>query len=482
TAKQQQQQNNNNSKTTTTAKQQQQQNNNNNNSKTIISSTSTKTPSSANFLMAISGTTNKVLREIHMTSRPERATVNLKDNMLYTTNPDDVSVSIVDGITNNEVTTPGSLPLDIKSKAVADIVILIVISFVLIVAGLWRYISTTAKWLWPPSGVILAILSLVVLPTVVVLSEVHYDQMKLFFLQNSQYKGLEKELVILTYYNIIVQGIFIASLVFYPPYPISGFTSSQNYFKIRGFKTAVVEYEYVKKILYVAVPLFIFLTIIPIVQYAVQVLFKGYLPLIIDIRTELQQPAYKLAQAITLLIVFAGLLKIIFAVIREKFRLYFAKGCFEIVKKGSMDEVQNMSYLIKGLNSYNLYLRRQLKLEINNINTIYSKISRAPQDKKNDVTEKLSSIFLNEQLENDTLEPARYLYYFSTETEEQKPGTTTTATITATTTTPTEDKKLAEEFLIAQPIFSKIKDLAAFAAIVIPLGISVLQLFIKIPK
>jgi|GEM_PF-566423 len=432
--------------------------------------------------MAISGTTNKVLREIHMTSRPERATVNLKDNMLYTTNPDDVSVSIVDGITNNEVTTPGSLPLDIKSKAVADIVILIVISFVLIVAGLWRYISTTAKWLWPPSGVILAILSLVVLPTVVVLSEVHYDQMKLFFLQNSQYKGLEKELVILTYYNIIVQGIFIASLVFYPPYPISGFTSSQNYFKIRGFKTAVVEYEYVKKILYVAVPLFIFLTIIPIVQYAVQVLFKGYLPLIIDIRTELQQPAYKLAQAITLLIVFAGLLKIIFAVIREKFRLYFAKGCFEIVKKGSMDEVQNMSYLIKGLNSYNLYLRRQLKLEINNINTIYSKISRAPQDKKNDVTEKLSSIFLNEQLENDTLEPARYLYYFSTETEEQKPGTTTTATITATTTTPTEDKKLAEEFLIAQPIFSKIKDLAAFAAIVIPLGISVLQLFIKIPK
>ncbi|MDW3680141.1 MAG: hypothetical protein QOA14_11330, partial [Nitrososphaeraceae archaeon] len=51
---------------------------------------------------------------------------------------------------------------------------------------------------------------------------------------------------------------------------------------------------------------------------------------------------------------------------RKRFRLYFAKGCLSIAKN-SNDEVEKMEYLIKGLDSYNSYLKRHIKLEINEI-------------------------------------------------------------------------------------------------------------------
>lgn len=474
-----------------------------NNNKIYVTHTSYKTPKgeiipSSNSTKVIMGTIDKpVVKPVvcmQHCARPERVTINLKNNMVYITNPDTGNVSVIDGITDREIVTPKSLPFFANLAAVVDIltvaVALVLIPFSFIVAfssyrsfsafrerirailvDLYHRIkSSTSRFvklykdIWFKSGVILTFISLVVLPAIVVFSQVNLDEMTMFFLQNSQYEELEPERILLTSLNYGIAGFFIASILFYPPYPAP--YSIQEYFKERGFKNAVFEYEYAKRILYVAVPLFIFLTTIPIIQHEVQLLLKSYLS--INLRTELQQPAYKLAQGITFFIVFAGLLKIIFAITKKKFRLYFAKGCFEIVttKKDSRDEVQKMSYVIKGLDSYNLYLRRHLNLEIKDIRAIYSKISRT--DPKEELIEKISNIF--KVLEDDTLEPLRYLYdYFSTK-EEKKP------------TTADDAKKSIEEFLTPQTTFNKIKDWTAFAAIIIPLGISVIQLFIKIPK
>jgi len=47
-----------------------------------------------------------------------------------------------------------------------------------------------------------------------------------------------------------------------------------------------------------------------------------------------------------------------FALSRKRFRLYFAKGCLS-TSKNSNDEVEKTEFLIKGLNSYNIFKRYQ---------------------------------------------------------------------------------------------------------------------------
>jgi hypothetical protein len=49
-------------------------------------------------------------------------------------------------------------------------------------------------------------------------------------------------------------------VIIYPPYPAP--FSIEKYFVKRGFESAVSEFELVRKILYVAVPLLIFFTVI----------------------------------------------------------------------------------------------------------------------------------------------------------------------------------------------------------------------------
>jgi hypothetical protein len=69
------------------------------------------------------------------------------------------------------------------------------------------------------------------------------------------------------------------------------------------------------------------------------------------------------ARGFLFLTALAGLLKLVFALSRRRFRLYFAKGCLSISKNSNID-VKKMEYVIKGLDSYNSYLKRHIKLEI----------------------------------------------------------------------------------------------------------------------
>ena len=154
------------------------------------------------------------------------------------------------------------------------------------------------------------------------------------------------------------------------------------------------------------------------------------------------------ARGFLFLTVLAGLLKMAFALSRKRFRLYFAKGCLSI-SKNSNDEVEKMEFLIKGLNSYNSFLKRHIKLEINEIKKIYSKITTLPTNEKIETVNKIIQSFEY----GDTLEPVRYL-------SSLKDSTT-------------------ELFLVEEPLEQKIKLQVTYAAGIIPVILTVIQSIIN---
>jgi hypothetical protein len=95
---------------------------------------------------------------------------------------------------------------------------------------------------------------------------------------------------------------------------------------------------------------------------------------------------------VTFLIVGSALLKIIMLNSRKEFRFYFAKTSFRVISKEE-DNVEKMRYVIRGLNSYNKYLRRNLGLQISDIKRIYSKIISDPTLDKFTSIDKLSMAF-----------------------------------------------------------------------------------------
>jgi hypothetical protein len=301
---------------------------------------------------------------------------------------------------------------------------------------------------WISSGIVLTSLTLIVLPLLVVTSFVLYDDMSRKY---SDYGGWDYERVVFLYSRIILQITYIIILFIYPPYPAP--YSSEKYFRARGFETAVVEYEYVKKILYIAIPILIFSTIIPFIATAITALGPpiGYISSLNS--TPVLKGLLYYAQLYSFLIVIAGLFKIIIAIARKKFRLFFARGCFKIMQRQE-DEVQKMGYFIKGLNSYNSYLRRHLNIQIKDIKKIYSIIISAPVHDKNEVVGNISQAFIYNRLEDDTLLPVRYLYKILNAPE-------------------------TEQFLTEQSAVNKIKEWSAIAAVLIPLVISIITFLVE---
>jgi hypothetical protein len=127
-------------------------------------------------------------------------------------------------------------------------------------------------------------------------------------------------------------------VLIYPPYPAP--FSIEKYFVKRGYESAVSEFELVRKILYVAIPLLIFFTVIDLLRP----LFEQFVSDEIVSMLTNNIVSYS-ARGFLFLTVLAGLLKAVFALSRKRFRLYFAKGCLSIAKN-SNDEVEKMEYLI----------------------------------------------------------------------------------------------------------------------------------------
>ncbi len=270
--------------------------------------------------------------------------------------------------------------------------------------------------------------------------------------------------------------VFILILALYPPYPFPFSRDIRDYFTRRGYETAVTEYELIKKILYIAVPLLI----VTMVSMYIHILDYSYLkhvttmivknhPVNCVLTTATADrlawaPIHSISQLVEgnqllfyylelflALTVFAAFLKLIFAVSRTQFRLSFAKGCFNLMAE-KKDEVEKMKYFVMGLNSYNSYLRRQIKLEISDLRKIYSWIASSPTSAKNELVDKVSKVFQKDRFEYEdyTLEPVRSLSRFLD--------------------TPDSKISLGEE-----SILNKLKSYAAFAVVAIPVLLNVLR-------
>ncbi|MGB7637431.1 MAG: hypothetical protein WBL88_07650, partial [Nitrososphaeraceae archaeon] len=195
--------------------------------------------------------------------------------------------------------------------------------------------------------------------------------------------------------------------------------SIRRYFEKKGYPAAVAEYEIIKKIVYLAVSVLIFLLILEKLDELDASLHKSFsLPLPIHELTKRIHPHidyFDYADYLLVLIVSAGLFKMLLTVERKKFRLFFAKRYF-ITAQNKMndqsnenDEVEIMGQFVKGFNSYNSYLRKQIKLHIENIDNIYSKIISLPRQVKNGIINDVSKVFIEKELENNTLAPVRCL-------------------------------------------------------------------------
>ena len=197
--------------------------------------------------------------------------------------------------------------------------------------------------------------------------------------------------------------------------------STEKYFKKRGFERAIIEFEYVKKIVAVEISI---LGLTLILNYS------------IFYRMSDPESFFNLLTfAALFLVVPGGFLRLILLIARKEFRFYFAKGCFSIMTQKEED-LAKMRYLKLGLESYNKFLRRHLKYQIgeSNIKKFYFKYMRAAIQERNEMVNSLLQAF--------------------------EDGKTRPATCVATITKVPE----IEEFLIEESVGQKLKVVGTFLA------------------
>jgi hypothetical protein len=325
---------------------------------------------------------------------------------------------------------------------------------------------------WVVSGKAMTIISLIIIPLLVILSHYFiYDQAQncVYFEKDpktGQLTLIKKcssqffaALAIITYLQIVV---FIFILVVYPPYPAPA--SLERYFRDRGYRKAVDEYEFIKKLLYVIIPLVLLFGIWSTESIAEPILNSTIQFLPSEVKQEIQANPQSVSASLNkdelyvdypalllMLVFFAVIFKLLCIRMRKDFRLYYARGCF-VICRDENNEARKMSYFTMGLNSYNHYLRRLISLEIGDLKTkIYSKIASSPIDEKNQIMQDIMEDFLPDKyVESNTLEPVRQLAKFS-----QKP---------------------VSAFLTRQPFLNKLKEWAAIASVIATMLVSLIGL------
>lgn len=239
-------------------------------------------------------------------------------------------------------------------------------------------------------------------------------------------------------------AFFIAYV--YGVYPV--FIDSNKYFTNKGDEI-IIEFQFIKKILTIWFPIFIFITIFNYVgggSYLYSISHKDILLLFIH-------SLYVSFGVISILPIIGGLLRIITLIARKEFWLYFARGCCTIISK-SEDCTVKMNYLVLALDSYNKYLRRIFKFEIKDIQKIYSKLLSSKTEEKANIIESISA-----SLEEGKLELATYLLKLS---------------------------KIPEtELFIREPFTQKIRKGMTVIAVTVPIVIAItqlIQLILRMPK
>src|SRR5829696_1684859 len=195
--------------------------------------------------------------------------------------------------------------------------------------------------------------------------------------------------------------IFAIMLILYPVYPF--IFSIENHLNQRNPKSAVVEYQALKKIVYALLPIFLF-AIALIISSAI----SPDTPLTDLVQSLLEDPIHQsIFSSIIAAIFFAvasALLRIILLNGNKHFKFYLARLSFRAMS-GMEDDLERMNYLIEGFNFYNKYIRSTLGLQINDLKRIYSRIIADDELEKNHLMEKLCQAFED----CDKLKPIRSL-------------------------------------------------------------------------
>jgi hypothetical protein len=178
----------------------------------------------------------------------------------------------------------------------------------------------------------------------------------------------------------------------------------------------------------------------------------------------------KLGLAVSTIMIF-GFMNPVYT-FRKEFRYYLAKECFlvsnECFLKNQMETDENKTiepdenktiettkYILLGLHSYNAYLRRNIGLQISNIDRIYSIITSNKLSPSKYVTE------VNDNIDDDydKLKLVRYLRDMSVDRNKN-------------------DDEQKEEFLVTEKLRDKISSLSAWLIPIITVLVSIYQLFI----
>jgi hypothetical protein len=211
------------------------------------------------------------------------------------------------------------------------------------------------------------------------------------------YTGLLRSVVVLP--SLALVFIYFA----YAIHPV--FFTIKKYSKKNGNEKIVMEFEFVKKLLIIEIPLLVISIIVNLIlpiHFGINLV--GTLSEIIGY-SGAQPLSYFFASAsgAFMYAVLAVFLRIVTLLGKKEFRFYYAKGCCEIISKGR-DGVQNMNYLFLLLDSYNRYLRRNTSFHIKDINKIYSLIMYADQEERNKIMKSIC-----DSLEGNRLGLPRFL-------------------------------------------------------------------------
>lgn len=146
----------------------------------------------------------------------------------------------------------------------------------------------------------------------------------------------------------------------------------------------------------------------------------------------------------------AALIRIITQIAKKGYRFYFAKAYCQIISE-KRNNFEKIEYLFPLINSYNKYLQRNLKVEINNIKKIYSIILYKDINQQWEIIKSICTT-----LDGDRLKLAQYLSSLL--------------------------KIPDSDFYIKKSLFQHLKIIGAFLAAAIPIIISIIQLIIEINK
>jgi len=127
----------------------------------------------------------------------------------------------------------------------------------------------------------------------------------------------------------------------------------EYFFKKRGYETAINEYDYINKVLYIDLVILVILTLF--FYILPQSMKVGYLSLLFG-------DGFFFLQNILGSTIYLTFLFLSYTYYRRDFRLELAKACMSVVDN-KKDEINKVYYLMLGLDSYNKFLQRNLKLQ-----------------------------------------------------------------------------------------------------------------------